>query len=252
MTELAYMAREDWGQEGTAMIAQSAAIRAWLGDLPYVIAVTDLKTFNQHGRDADVEAADFIAPRPLREVINISDLRQEELVANRLPVAVIVLHPYKPEDLETIRAVVEEDHVYRLFVLSWSPGDVTRKWMDGVGALNLHTRSSGTPSDPLLIAAAQMMVEEEYNGLNSGRGKDAVVQLVRAFSAEGYPLNVAIWLRAYFAAGGSFNHARSVERLLKEMTDGTRHRISPPYRDDIFAVIRAQSAVVRKIDQRPK
>jgi hypothetical protein len=36
MTELGYMVREDWAQHGTTMIPQSAVIRDWLGDPPYI------------------------------------------------------------------------------------------------------------------------------------------------------------------------------------------------------------------------
>jgi hypothetical protein len=51
------------------------------------------------------------------------------------------------------------------------------------------------------------MINEQYNGLSSGRGKDVVVQLLRAFSNSGYPLDEGAWLRAFFAAGGTFPHA---------------------------------------------
>ena len=47
----------------------------------------------------------------------------------------------------------------------------------------------------------------------SGRGRDAVVQLVRAFSSEGCSTDVEVWLRAYFAAGGTFHHSESIEKL---------------------------------------
>lgn len=87
-----------------------------------------------------------------------------------------------------------------------------------------------------------MMKNEEYNGLSSGRGKDAVVQLVRAFAAEGYPAGTQPWLRAYFAAGGTFRHAESVEKLVKEMKAATRHRVKPRYRDNIVEILRERLA----------
>jgi hypothetical protein len=46
MTDLAYMVREDWAQQGTAMVSSSARIREWLGDGPMVFAVTDKRKFN--------------------------------------------------------------------------------------------------------------------------------------------------------------------------------------------------------------
>lgn len=148
------------------------------------------------------------------------------------------MHPSEQRDLETIQHAIEADSIGRLFVLIWSPHDTVRTWLDGEGALNLHTGESATAPDPLLVAAGKMMTNEEYNGLSSDHGKDAVVQLVRAFAAEGYQVDVDIWLRAYFAAGGTFRHAESVEKLVKEMKAGTRHRVSPRYRDNIFEIIK--------------
>ena len=53
MTELAYMVREDWAQRGTAMVPQSTVIREWIGEAPYLFAVTDVKEFNRDDRNAD-------------------------------------------------------------------------------------------------------------------------------------------------------------------------------------------------------
>lgn len=83
-----------------------------------------------------------------------------------------------------------------------------------------------------------MMIDHQYNGLSSGPGKDAVVQLVRAFSTEGYTIEVDVWLRAYFAAGGNFHHAESIEKLVKEMKTGTKHRVKPRFPENIFEIIR--------------
>jgi hypothetical protein len=46
------------------MVPQSQVIRNWLGDAPYLFAVTDMKRFNRDGPGADLEAAEFIAPNP--------------------------------------------------------------------------------------------------------------------------------------------------------------------------------------------
>jgi hypothetical protein len=59
MTDLAYMVREDWAQQGTAMVSGSARIREWLGDGPIVFAVTDKRKFNGV-HSADLEAAEYI------------------------------------------------------------------------------------------------------------------------------------------------------------------------------------------------
>jgi hypothetical protein len=115
-------------------------------------------------------------------------------------------------------------------------------YLDGLRALNLHTNESAPASDSLLLSAAEMIKDHDYNGLSSGRGKDAIVQLVRAFAAEGYPVEPEIWLRAYFTVGGSFRHAESVEKLVKEMKAGTKHRVRQRYREDIVQILREQLA----------
>lgn len=225
MTELAYMVREDWGQDGTAMVPQSAVIREWIGEAPYLFAVTDVRKFSQDDRGADVEAARYIAPnRSDRVVFHISELGSLEREDKVIGHAVVVLHPFEQRELETVRRAVKADSVGKLFVLIWSRYDMGRTWLDGLGALNLHTGESVAPADPLVLAAARMMQDEEYNGLSSGRGKDAVVQLVRAFADEGYPVDAEAWLRAYFAVGGSFPSAESIEMLVKETKSGTAPR----------------------------
>jgi hypothetical protein len=215
MTELAYMVREDWAHNGTAMVSQSAIIREWVGGAPHFFAVTDVKKFNWNGRSADIEAVEYIAPDPsTRKPFNIRELRQ--LCDGRvLRHAVVVLHPYDRGDLEVVRKTVESDALARLFVLAWSPQDAVRTWLDGRQAVDLNTGRAVKASDPLMIEAAKMMMREEYNGLSSGRGKEAVVQLVRAFKAEGYAVDLEAWLRAYFAAGGGFRHAESIENSLR-------------------------------------
>jgi hypothetical protein len=240
------MVREDWGQHGTAMIPQSALIRDWIGDPPYLFAVTDVKKFNHDDRGADVEAAEFIAPEKSdRIVFNIRELGSLERDDKVIDHAVVVLHPYEQRELETIRRAVEADSLGKLFVLIWSRYDMVRTWLDGLGALNLHTNKVIHASAPLLLAAAEMIQNEDYNGLSSGRGKDAVVQLVRALATEGHPVDPDTWLRAYFAVGGSFHHAESIEKLVKEMKAGTRHRVKPRYRDNIVEILREQLAAKR-------
>ena len=243
MTELSYMTREDWGQNGTATKPQSALIRKWLGRPPILLAVTDVKKFNANDRDADYEAAGFIDPSfDPRKTINISDLPRLGREGQRLDRAVVLLHPFDQSDLEALSTAVRSAAFSRMFVLVWSPRDNVRAWLDGLGAMNLHTGEALPQPDPLLLAAAESMIEEEYNGLSSGRGKDAVVQLVRALSAEGYPVEVDAWLRAYFAAGGSFRHAESIAKLVGEIKAGKQHRVQKRYVDNIADVHRSRIA----------
>ena len=239
MTDLAYMVREDWAQHGTAMVPSSSLIRDWLGDGPPLFAVTEVKKFNDKNRNADLEAAEYIALAGTKlHVVNIADLARLTEHESASDVAVVALHPYEQRDCETLRRVIGSASLGRVFVLIWSPQDIIRTWLDAHSAVDLHTGESLPAPDPLQVAAAEMMVSEEYNGLSSGRGKDVVVQLMRAFASSGYPLDES-WLRAFFAAGGSFRHAESVAKFISEMKSGVKHRVKPTFRTDILDVLRA-------------
>jgi hypothetical protein len=201
--------------------------------------VADVKKFNRDDRSADLETAQFIAPdAATRRVFNISELgslaREEKVIDH----AVVILHPYSERDLDALGDAVKHDALGKVFVMIWSPRDMVRAWLDGLGAINLHTSEALPAPDPVMVEAGKSMVNEQYNGLSSGHGKDAVVQLIRAFTAAGYPLDVDAWLRAYFAAGGSFRHGESVAKLLGEMKKGTKHRVQTRYRDNIVEILR--------------
>jgi len=240
MTDLAYMVREDWAQQGTAMASSSARIREWLGDRPIVFAVTDERKFNG-ANSADREAAEYIvAGRARQHVVDIADLTRlahDDRVVN---VAVVVLHPFEQRDCEALSEMIGSEVAERVFVMIWSPRDIIRTWLDAHGAVDLHTGAPLPAPDPLQVAAAELMVNEQYNGLGSGRGKDAVVQLLRAFTASGYPLDGNAWLRAFFAAGGDFRNADSVAKFVKEMKAGTKHRVTLRFRDEILDILREQ------------
>jgi hypothetical protein len=240
MTELAYMVREDWAQHGTMMVAQSALIREWLGEAPYLFAVADAKKF-QGDRPADLETADFIASDPsTRKVFSIGELADLARHDNEINHAITVLHPYEQRDLDALASAFKHGILGKIFVMIFSPRDVVRSWLDGFGALNLHSGEVVATPDPVMVEAGRLMVSEEYNGLSSGRGKDVVVQLVRAFAAAGYPLDVDPWLRAYFAAGGTFRHGESVAKLVGEMKKGVKHRVRTPYVSNILDVLRVR------------
>ena len=244
MTELAYMVREDWAQHGTAMKSSSARIREWLGREPDVFAVTDVNKFNERGRDADLEFARYLSPGvDIPRACNLAELRdlRRDCQAGRL--AVVAIHPYGQRDCDALRDVVESGALDRVVVMIWSPRDVVRAWLDGMGALDLHAGAARPACDPLLVRAAAMMVNEEYNGLSSGLGKASVVNLLRAFTRAGYPLDENLWLRAYFAAGGSFRHAESISKFVREMRSGVKHRTQERYRDDIVAILRKDLTV---------
>jgi len=224
------------------MVPQSAVIRDWIGDAPYLFAVKDAKKFNTD-RTADLETVKFIAPDPVtRKVFSIGELAslpREDKVIER---AIVVLHPHHQDDLDALAEAVKHDSLGKVFVMIWSPRDVVRTWLDGLGAIDLHTGTAVPAPDPVMVEAGKSMVDEEYNGLGSGNGKDAVVQLVRAFTAAGYPLEVDAWLRAYFAAGGSFRQGESVQKLVGEMKKGVKHRVQDRYRSNIVEILRDRVA----------
>jgi hypothetical protein len=222
------------------MVPQSAVIREWLGEPPYLFAVKDIRDFSPNSRrDADFETGKFIAPDSAsRKVLAIQQLGRLDGADRTVTSAVVVLHPFEDADLEALARAVNGGSLERVFVMIWSPRDIVRTWLDGLGATNLHTSATLPAPDPVMVEAGKSMVNEEYNGLGSGNGKDAVVQLVRAFTAAGYPLEVDAWLRAYFAAGGSFRHAKEVEKLVTEMKKGVKHRVKDRYRASIVEILR--------------
>ena len=176
-----------------------------------------------------------------RNVIDLSNLNGLRRGDKTLTRPLIVLHPYEEQDCDLLREIVALESVARLFVIVWSPRDLVRTWLDGVGAVNLHTRSALGAPDVVQLEAAKCWVDEQYNGLSSGNGKDAVVQLLRLFSAAGYPLDADTWLRAFFAAGGKFDEATKVAKLIKEMQGGTQHRIKARYQPEILSVLRERA-----------
>jgi hypothetical protein len=241
MAELAYMVREDWAQHGTAMQQQSAVIRDWLGSPPYVFVTADRKKY-ESDHSADRVFIKYVAhDADERRVIDLSDLNELRRADKSVTRPLVVLHPYKERDCDLLRGVVATESVAKLFVIVWSSHGMVRAWLDGVGATNLHTGSALEAPDAVQLEAAKCWVGEQYNGLSSGNGKDAVVQLLRVFTAAGYPLDADTWLRAFFAAGGEFDEATKVAKLIKEMQGGTQHRIKTRYRPDILSVLRERA-----------
>lgn len=243
MTELAYMTLSEWGQYGTAMVPQSARIREWLGDRPFLFATESIKNYRDRDGSLDRDIVGYIAPEAAdRTVVEIQQLH--ELIRDDMEIAhaITLLRPFDEKDCDLIARLVHDGRLAKVFVVVHHESYPIRTWLDGLGAVNLETGVRATASDPVLLESARSIQNEEYNGLSSGRGKDAVVQLVRAFAAEGYPVDPEIWLRAYFAVGGSFQHAALISKLVAEMNRGVRHRVTPRYRDEIFSILKERVA----------
>lgn len=240
MTELAYMIREDWAQQGTSMEAQSARIRDWLGEAPYLFAACDPKRV-QEPCSADMEFIDYVvAEKASRRIVSLTQLRSLAAQGKRLN-TLTILHPYRQDDCEVIRELLEHDSVDRLFVIVWSPTDMVRNLLEGMGAQDLTTGIKHEAPNAAQFEAAKCMVDEQYNGLSTGNGKAAVIQLVRAFTDGGYPLEQEPWLKAFFAAGGEFRHAESISKLITEMKNGTKHRVQQRYSPNIFSVLQERA-----------
>jgi hypothetical protein len=154
---------------------------------------------------------------------------------------VTVLRPFDDADCDLLARLVHDERLAKVFVMVHHESYPIRVWLDGKSAVNLHTGASVPPATPVLLEAARSIKSEDYNGLSSGRGKDAVVQLVRAFAAEGYPVDPEPWARAYFAVGGSFRHAASISKLVTEMKKGVLHRVTTRYRDEIYSILLKRS-----------
>lgn len=186
MTELAYMIRSDWAQHGTAMGEQSAKIRAWLGEPPFIFFTPRLARFNDRN-SADREFAEFVAPddatRHVFEIGELADVRNSDGIDS----AVTIIHPFEPRDCERLLEAVSAKAVARMFVMVWSEMDRVRVMLDALDAVDLHAGGRAHAPDAVQLEAARLMVDEQYNGLSSGRGKDAVIQLLRAFREEGTP-----------------------------------------------------------------
>lgn len=119
MTDLAYMVREDWAQQGTAMVPQSAVIREWLGEAPYLFAVKDAAKFTSD-RAADLEAVKFIAPDPTtRKVFSICELSSLAREGKAIEHAIAILHPHDERDLDALAGAVTDQSVARVFVMIW-------------------------------------------------------------------------------------------------------------------------------------
>ncbi|WP_137844630.1 hypothetical protein [Microbacterium sp. 2FI] len=238
MSELAYMTLSDWGQQGTAMEAQSARIREWLGAAPYLFAVASMKDYQDRHNSLDRTVIDHIVPEaPDRTVVSIQQLRELIRDDTEITHPITVLRPFDESDCDLIAELVGAGRLQKVLVIVHHASYPIRVWLDGMGAVNLHTGASIPAPDPVLLEAAKLIQNEDYNGLSSGHGKDAIVALVRAFAAKGYPVEPEPWVQAYFALGGSFRHAASISKLVAEMKRGVRHRVKPRYRDEIFTIL---------------
>src|SRR6478609_4630392 len=113
MTELAYITREAWAQEGTSMVPQSAVIREWLGEPPYMFAASDLKRLREPN-SADMEFINYVVvENASRRILGISELRKFAHESNRVDGTLTVLHPHGEDDWELLRELVTNNKIAR-------------------------------------------------------------------------------------------------------------------------------------------
>lgn len=243
MTEIAYMVREDWAQWGTAMQQSSNTIRSWLDGSRPVWAVGKPEKFNDSVRSADRETAVYISrsqsPSPVVDFSRLANIASRHDAAQ---LAVVALHPYEDQDCDALQEVVDSGQLGKVYVQIWARNDMVRHWLEGIGAIDLHRSSPAEGPAPLQVVACELMVNEEYNGLSTGNGKATVVQLLRSFESEGYAPDNETWLRAYFAAGGSFRHAETVKKFVGEARNGKRHRVPQRFKPEIVRILRERVA----------
>lgn len=235
MIQVAFMRRERWADNGRGMVPNSVPIHEWLKGSGHVVAVPDPM---ENPDFSDLEAVGFISPQDTRNaLVGFEDLTTLERQAQQLHLPLLAVHP-RPQDLPLLRRLVDDDRLSRLFVMVWSQAEPCQAWLDANQALDLLTGERVAAPDPLLVTACKLMISEEYNGLGTSRGKDTVIQLLRAFHAEGYPLDRKLWLRHYLAAGGEFRHAETVSKFIREMNHGTKHRTKERFLPNIVKILR--------------
>lgn len=236
------MDREDWAQVGQGIESNSQRIADWLGTDPVIFAVPDIKRFNTEDRPADVEAYNYLRAAGVFSAgtVGVQDLRRLARTDTDVHFNVVVIHPYGDEQYESVRRIFESKLAHRIHVLVWFGSDMIQYWLDAHQAVNVAVDAVCGASDPLRLAAAEMMVREQYNGLSTSRGKDTAVQLLRAFRRDGDDLNEKNWLRAFFAAGGDFSEAVVISRFLREIKAGKQHRIKPRFKENIVEILRSE------------
>ena len=189
------------------MVPQSAVIREWLGEPPYVFAASDPKRLHKPNSATWSSSTMLQLRRTPSGLWGSREFENLHMKASGSTEHLRSCIPMSKTIPELLRELVDNDRVERLFWLSGRPriwsGFGLREWGRAIWI------PVGPPSTRSGAAwGTKCMVDEQYNGLSTGNGKAAVVQLIRAFTDGGYPLEKEPWLRAFFAAGGEFRHTR--------------------------------------------
>lgn len=184
---------------------------------PYVLSLSDPNGL-QNPSSVDIDFINYFAlQNEAPPIVSISGFWKFAQQGEHFNGTLKVIQPCLQEDCEWLKELVDGDLVDRLFIVVRSPSNLVRIWLDGMGSLYLDKVSAHERPDVVPLAAARCKISEQYYGLSAGQGKDAVIQLIRAFADGGYDLEMDPWIQAFFAAGGEFRHAESFIKMISEM-----------------------------------
>ncbi|WP_416442565.1 hypothetical protein AB3K78_09120 [Leucobacter sp. HNU] len=232
------MTYSDWAKQGNGMAESGQRIQEWIGDTSAYLFCAEKEAHyspNSHRQERDLFAS---IQNPNIKSFKAAFGNLHEVQGKSVDVALVALIPFKEPEFEAIRRAIVDQTFPKIVIIITHEGEMSRSILRGFGAVNLETGEHDALPDPLLIEAAKTMVNEEYNGLGSGNGKDAVLSLIHAFRQAGYPTNKELWLAAYFAAGGKTRHAETVAKFIDEINKGTRHRFQNRFRPNIVEILK--------------
>lgn len=237
MTELAFMTISDWANGGLYKAEGSQRIRDWIGATPaYLFCAEKEEHFTAKSHRLEHDLTEHLEVPGIKSIrATYADLRHAE--GKKLDATLLALIPFKEVEIEAIRQAVEDDTFEKVVVIISTESGVLRAMLRGFGSTNLGAEEKDATADPLLVEAARMMVNEEYNGLGSGNGKGAVLGLIHAFRDAGVSASKDDWLAAYFAAGGKVRHAETVAKYLDEIAKGTKHRYESWFDSKIVKIL---------------
>ncbi|MFA5608488.1 MAG: hypothetical protein WDA07_15180 [Leucobacter sp.] len=239
MTGLAYMMYSDWANNGNGTTETSAQIRAWIGDTSaYVFCAEKAEYLEADTRKRGI-ARDLLEAIRSPEAKTIATTYGElsQLEGQRFDAVLIATIPHGERETESLLRAIRAGTFTKLLVISLHDGEFVNHLFDAFAAVDVASGERHELPDSLRAEAARMMVNEEYNGLGSGNGKDTVLTLIHAFREAGYPVDKRAWLGAYFAAGGKARHAETVAKYIDEIGKGIKHRYRNRYRSNIVEIL---------------
>lgn len=239
MTELAYMTYSDWANNGNGTAETSQQIRSWIGETDaYVFCAQKQEQLATNSRENWIAKNLLDAIRsPDAKTIATTYGELSSLEGEQFDAALIATIPHGERETESLRRALHAGTFSKMVVISLHDGEFVNHLFDAFAAFNIATGEPHGLPNPLQLEAARTMVNEEYNGLSGGNGKDTVLTLIHAFRAAGYPADKDAWLGAYFAAGGKARHAETIAKFIDEIGKGTKHRYRNRYRANIVEIL---------------